>query len=517
VDRQTARKGSVFLVELISVRPELPGGPYVIAGLRNAGLAAAQRLVAIAGAGAVAVWDARSSDVIRAAACSLEREGVRVVLGGDGLRLLEGPRSPNCIVKSPGIPPTVPLLTQARRQGVAVIDELELGWRVDARPVVAVTGTNGKSTVASLAVAMLCAAGARPALAGNVYAGPAYTALAHEDGDIVVAEVSSFQLEGCPAFLPEVAVLTNLTHEHLDRHQTMQRYGAVKRRMFVRGDACTPLAVVSVDDSFGARLAKEVRKRGGTVLGFGEIEGADYRLVDCRWTTRAGWLSAETPRGRVELRTRLPGRHNALNALAGLALADALDVPPSRAEAAIGSAPGVPGRFEVIDGDQPFDVIVDYAHNPDGLRRTLEAGRALLAGRGAHARLRVVCSAPRIRNEHQRRMMGQIAASLADRLVLTNERWPQTDAAMDLPTGLEEAAREGPSGRCEVVLDRADAIEHALRAASCGDVVMILGRGEMAGELLDRGGRRCAFDDREAARHALARIGQAPPRAQDPD
>ncbi len=194
--------------------------------------------------------------------------------------------------------------------------------------MVAVTGTNGKSTVASLAVALLRANGARPALAGNVHPGPAFSALTPGDGDIVVCEVSSFQLEECPAFLPEVAVLTNLTHEHLDRHLTMHHYGAAKRRMFVRGRACTSVGVVHVDGSFGARLAQDVRDRGGTVLCFGESEKADYRLAGCRWTAREGWLLAETPRGRVELRTRLPGPHNALNAVAALALADALDVPP---------------------------------------------------------------------------------------------------------------------------------------------------------------------------------------------
>jgi UDP-N-acetylmuramoylalanine-D-glutamate ligase len=500
-------------VDLISARDDLPPGPYLVAGLGKAGLAAARRLVALAGVDAVAAWDGDASDAVRAAAGELERDGVRVVLGGDGLGLLAGGAPPNCVVKSPGIPPTVPLLGRARRNGIVVIDELELGWHVDCRPLVAVTGTNGKSTVASLAVALLRAAGSRPALAGNVHPGPALTALAPEDADVIVCEVSSFQLEGCPAFLPEVAVLTNLSHEHLDRHRTMRRYGAVKRRMFVRGRASVPIAVVNVDDGFGSELADAVRDRGGTALSFGESDGADYRLAGCGWSAREGWLSAETPGACVELTTRLPGRHNALNTLAALALADALAVPRSRSSAVLGSASGVPGRFEVIGGDQPFDVIVDYAHNPDGLRRTLEAARGLLVGRAAGGRLRVVCSAPPTRTEHQRRMMGRIAASLADHLVLTTERWPRMDAAMELPTGFRDAVSEAPRGRSEVVLDRGEAIEHALRGASRGDVVLILGRGNLSGELLDRDGRPSPFDDRDEARRALGRISPALQRA----
>ena len=493
-------------MQLISARPGPPPGPYLVAGLGRAGRAATRRLISLAGPGAVSAWDASGREAVRAAARELERDGVRTVIGGDGLRLLEEPRAPRCVVKSPGIAPSVPLLAEARRRRIVVIDELELGWRLDRRPVVAVTGTNGKSTVAALAVALLNAAGSHPVLAGNVHPGPAFTELSGDEGDVVVCEASSYQLEGCPTFLPELALFTNLTHEHLDRHETMDLYGAAKRRMFVRGGTCAPVAVVNVDDRFGAGLADEVQTRGGTVLRYGEAAEAEYRLVDCSSTVCDGWVCADTPRGRVELSTRLPGRHNALNALAALALADALRVPAKRAAAAIGSTAAVPGRFQVIDGDQPFDVVVDYAHNPDGLRRTLDAARALTGARGSGSCLRVVCSAPRIRNEHQRRLMGRIAASRADHLILTTERWPETDASIELPAGFDEGARERPIGLCEVVLDRSDAIERALRAARPGDLVMILGRGSLSGALLDRSGQPRPFDDRETARRLLARI-----------
>lgn len=498
-------------MERITARPDLPPAPYLVAGLGRAGRAATRRLVALAGPDVVAAWDASRRDAVHETAAELQRDGVRTVLGGDGLRLLEGPRSPRCIIKSPGIAPSVPLLMEARRRRIVVIDELELGWRLDRRPVVAVTGTNGKSTVASLAVALLRAADAHPVLAGNVYPGPAFSELSDDSGEVVVCEASSFQLEGCPAFLPEIALFTNLTHEHLDRHATMRRYAAAKRRMFVRGRACAAVAVVSADDRMGASLGEEVRRRGGTTLSYGEAAGADYRLLDCNWTLAHAWLCADTPRGRVEQTTQLPGRHNALNALAALALADALQMSPTRTAAAIGSTPRVPGRFEVIEGDQPFDVVVDYAHNPDGLRRLLEAGRELVGARGSSARLRVVCSAPRIRNEHQRRMMGQIAASLADHLILTTERWPETDAAVELPAEFEQAALKRPIGHCEVILDRSDAIGRALRAARPGDLVTILGRGNLSGVLLDRAGRPRPFDDRETARRLLARISPTRP------
>jgi len=500
-------------VELNAPRPDPPKGPYLVAGLGRAGRAAARRLLTLAGPDAVSAWDASMRRSVQATAEELRREGVRVVLGGDGVSLLEE-RRPRCLVKSPGIAPSVSLVREACQRRIVVIDELELGWRLDPRPMIAVTGTNGKSTVASLAMALLRAAGAHPVLAGNVHPGPAFTELAEDDGDVVICEASSFQLEGCPAFLPEIALFTNLTHEHLDRHMTMRRYGAAKRRMFVRGRACVATAIVNVDDRFGARLAEEIRRAGGTALRYGQGADTDYRLLDCGWTLENAWLTADTPRGRVELTTRLPGRHNAFNALAALALADALAMHPARAADAIGGTPPVPGRFQVMEGDHPFDVVIDFAHNPDGLRCILEAGRALVdASRG---RLRVVCSAPRIRNEEQRRMMGRIAASLADHLILTTERWPETDASPELPAEFQKAALRRPIGCCEVVLDRSDAIERGLRAARPGDLVMILGRGNLSGALLDRAGQPRPFDDRETARRLLA-VLQRPGRQKRPD
>jgi len=489
-----------------AARPDPPPGPYVVAGLGRAGLAAVRRLVEQVGARAIAAWDGPASDSARAAARSLEEEGVRVAFGGDGLELLDPLPAPRCVVKSPGIPPDVPLLKAARMRGLAVIDELEFGWRLERRPVIAVTGTNGKSTVATLAAAVLRAAGARAALAGNIERGPALSGLRPSDADVVVCEVSSFQLEACPAFLPEVAVLTNLSGDHLNRHGTMRRYGSVKRSMFVRGSACVPLAVVGVGDRFGAALADDVESRGGAVHRYGTGASADYRIEACRSTVQTSWFAAATPTEPLELRTRLPGRHNALNALAAVALADALRIPRARATAAIAAARGVPGRFEAIPGSQPFDVVVDYAHNSDGVRSALETARAVIQER--RGRLRVVCSMPNFRYREQRRAVARTAALLADDLVLTSERWPGSDES-GVPDGLEQGAREAGRDNWNVVLDRRAAIERTLCAARPGDLVAILGRGAQDGELVDGHGRLEPFDDRCVARQALERIGRS--------
>jgi UDP-N-acetylmuramoyl-L-alanyl-D-glutamate--2,6-diaminopimelate ligase len=393
----------------------------------------------------------------------------------------------------------LPLIAAATERGLTVIDELELGWRLCPAPLVAVTGTNGKSTVCALVQAALRAADVEAPLAGNTLFGSPLSEVAG-DGGIVVCEVSSYQLEGCPDFLPEVAVFTNLTLEHLERHGTIAQCGACKARMFVREGRSAPLAAVNVGDDFGRSLAAEVKAHGGRVIGFGEADDADYRLRSTTSTLDSGVAEIETPHGPLRLRTRLPGSYNGANVAAALAACDALGLDPDRSAAAIESMPGVPGRFEAIDAGQPFDVIVDFAHTPDGIARFIGTVRAILAKRGS-GRLRVVLGALSVLSPAQHRGMGREAGK-ADRLILTTDRrGPRQppDVPGDLIEGADRAAAE-----LEVIPDRRQALSTALGEADPGDLVAILGRGERGGPLFDPSGAAHPFDDREVARELLA-------------
>lgn len=247
--------------------PSLPRGPYLVIGLGRAGSAAAEALIALAAAQPVIAWDSAEDGPVRQVARRLRRHGVEVWLGGDGIAALEAAGVEATVVKSPGIYFDIPILQLARSRGLQVLDELELGWRLSERPIVGVTGTNGKSTTAKLIASVLEAAGHRAQLAGNTEFGPPLSGATA--GDWVVCEASSFQLEASQSFLPDVAVFTNLTLEHLARHSSMERYGAVKRGMFVRGDRSVETAIVNVDDSFGKRLVGELAKAGGVVLSYG--------------------------------------------------------------------------------------------------------------------------------------------------------------------------------------------------------------------------------------------------------
>jgi UDP-N-acetylmuramoylalanine--D-glutamate ligase len=243
-----------------------------------------------------------------AAAAALEGSGVGVVradrnLGNDGdTGLLDGV---GLLVKSPGVPGEAPLVGEARRRGVPVWSEVELGWRLlRPRPFVGVTGTKGKTTTSELLGAMFRAAGRPVAVGGNV--GRPLTSLDPPEDAWVVCELSSFQLEDVHELELEVAVLLNLESDHLDRHGTFERYRAAKLRIF-------------------ERARHKVVPRG---LG---LEGIEFSAEDD--------LPAEP---------RLPGRHNRANAAAATAAARAAGLDAAAIAAALAGFEGVPHRLELV-------------------------------------------------------------------------------------------------------------------------------------------------------------------------
>jgi UDP-N-acetylmuramoyl-L-alanyl-D-glutamate--2,6-diaminopimelate ligase len=442
----------------------------------------------------VRVWDAAADSVQLERAAELRGLGVEVRLGGDGLDVLGEART---VVKSPGVPPEAPLVAEARRRGLRLVDELEIGWLLVPVPTVAVTGTNGKSTTAALMVEVLAAHGLAPALAGNTDFGPSLSDLAGERPTSIVAEVSSYQTEFASELAVDAAVFTNLTPDHLNRHRTMEAYGAAKRKLFVRGDWCVPFASVNWDDELGRRLAGEVRERGGKVLTYGSGAGADYRIVESSWGRCEAEAVVETPDGVARLESRMPGRHNAENATAVLALGDGFGLPRETTLAAIAAVEPVPGRYEAIEVDRPFDVVVDFAHSPDSVTRNLETARETARARGGRV-LTVLCllgrTAPLIGPE-----VGAAARRLSDHLVLCGSSYRGEPRLVAL-AALLAGARAQAGGRLETVVDRRAAIAKVLEAAEAGDVVMIVGRGPVIREATDWRGGFVELDDREVVR-----------------
>ena len=479
----TSPEAVADLLRIDARRPALPPEPFLIVGLGRAGISAGRALVGRRGADAVRAWDAAADAAQQARAAELRRLGVQVRLGGDGLELLEGAAT---LVKSPGVGPEIPLVQAALARGLEVIDEFEIGWRLIEAPIVGITGTKGKSTVSSLCMAIFAAHGLGPALCGNTDFGSAIGELVDAQPSSLVAEISSYQLEFSQKLVVDGAILTNLSPDHLNRHLTMADYAAAKRKLFVRGDTAVPLAVLNVDDQFGAGLVDEVSDRGGRVLRYGRDKSADYRIVTCRWDLRGAEIELETPAGRVELETRLPGPHNALNTTAALALADGLGLPREQTLAALAAASPVRGRFEVADIDAPFDVIIDLGVSPAGVAAGLEAARPIATARGGRL-IAVLSSVGRSAVESGPRT-GGLARGLTDHLILAGSSY-RGESRVPPIAALARGARAASGGELEIVIDRREAIARAIRLARPGDVVMLIGRGHIEREATDvRGG-----------------------------
>ncbi len=371
--------------------------------------------------------------------------------------------------------------------------------------VVGVTGTNGKTTVAFLVRELLEAAGVQTGLLGTVkqVVGRAEEPVQRTTpeaidlqatfarmlaaGDRACAmEVSSHALELGRARGIRFAAkaFTNLTQDHLDFHGTMDAYYAAKRLLF---DEPGP-AVICVDDPYGRRLADEL---GGDALTYG-IEGGDVSARDVYFDVAGADFAAQTPDGPVAVRTRLPGLFNVQNALAALAIARTLGVEVGVAAGALSEARRVPGRFEPIEEGQDFGVLVDYAHTPDSLENVLRAARELTKGR-----LVVVFGAGGDRDRGKRPLMGEVAARLSDRAIVTSDNPRSED-----PEAIVEEVLAGTGSGAEREVDRRRAIERALAEAGAGDVIVIAGKGHEQGQEL-AGGRKEPFDDVTVARGAL--------------
>jgi UDP-N-acetylmuramoylalanine-D-glutamate ligase len=462
-------------------RPAVPPGPYLVLGLRRAGTAAVAALCRLPGGGAeVVAWDHNRAGVVKRVRRSLEAAGVQVRLGPQS-GMLDFDPPPRTLIKSPGIGFDNPLIELAQRSGIAVLDELELGWRLNGSRMLGVTGTNGKTTVATLARAVLAASGLSVGLAGNTTLGPPMSAAA-PGLDWIVCEVSSFQLEGCPALMPEVAVFTNLSPDHLSRHRTMRHYGQIKRRLFVRGESAVRLAVIDVADDFGRVLADEVEALGGRVVRIGFDRGADYEIRAARWDLRSAVVELRTPSGALVLQTRLPGLHNARNVAAVAALGDLFGVDRALLAQTIASQAGPPGRLEYLEYGQGHGLLLDCAVSPAAVEQVLLAVRAAMTQGG---RIHVVLGVLGSPHWAQARAMGGTARALSDRLIVTAGTM-RADPPLHAVEGLASGAAEAAGATMEVVPLRRDAIGMALETAGPNDVVAVLGRGDVSEPISDR-------------------------------
>ncbi len=360
--------------------------------------------------------------------------------------------------------------------------------------VVGVTGTNGKTTTTHLLAAVLEAAGLPTGIIGTL-SGMHTTPEAPE----LQARLAAFVAEGRRAVAMEVsshalalqrvdgtqfaaAVFTNLGRDHLDLHGTEQQYFAAKARLFRREFA--GLGVVNLDDMYGQLLADACDL---------PVEG--FRLADAEGLVVTPTSHRYTWRGHP-IEVPLGGRFNALNSLAAATTAGALGIDGATVARGLRRAPAVPGRFEPIDAGQPFSVIVDYAHTPDGLRVALGAAREAVGS----GRVIAVFGCGGDRDERKRPAMGAVAAESADLVVVTSDN-PRTEEPGAIIESIVRGIEARYLGRVMVEPDRRTAIARALRHARPGDVVVIAGKGHETTQTV--GTAVLPFDDRAVARALL--------------
>jgi UDP-N-acetylmuramoyl-L-alanyl-D-glutamate--2,6-diaminopimelate ligase len=371
------------------------------------------------------------------------------------------------------------------------------GHPSESLTVIGITGTNGKTTTTQLLRSVFQPTGQATEVIGTLSGlpgdppttpdAPSLQARLAEHRDagvrVVAMEVSShgLALRRVDGTRFAATAFTNLSQDHLDLHGTIENYFAAKARLF--DPVFTDLAVVNLDDPRG-RLLRDAATITTVGYSLDDVDDLELRVDGSRFRWRG-----------AELRLPIAGRFNVANALCAATLALELGVDLDHVVAGLAEAPTVAGRFEPVVAGQDFDVVVDYAHTPDGLQHVLAAARELVAPGAA---VRVVFGAGGDRDPGKRPRMGEVAARLADQVVVTSDN-PRSES----PGAIIEAVLEGIADRRAVVVepDRRAAIGVALHAARPGDIVVIAGKGHETTQTT--GDSVVPFDDREVVKALL--------------
>ncbi|NLK08842.1 MAG: UDP-N-acetylmuramoyl-L-alanyl-D-glutamate--2,6-diaminopimelate ligase [Firmicutes bacterium] len=387
--------------------------------------------------------------------------------------------------------------------------------------LIGVTGTNGKTTTTYLIKSILDTAGHQVGLLGGIKnqigeqvleakrttpesldLQKLFSDMVQAGCDYAVMEVSSHAIalkrvhESKFAF----AVFTNLSQDHLDFHGNLENYFRTKFGFFERladiNEVGAGTAIVNLDDDYGKKIARQTKKLAIDTATFGTDPEAGYRAQDIKLTPQAVNYRLKCPQGDFPVRLPLTGYFNVYNSLAALATAVEAGVPIQTALQGLAKARAVPGRLEAVDLGQDFAVLVDYAHTPDGLANVLETVEQLTDKRSI-----LVFGCGGDRDKGKRPLMGEVAGRLADVVIVTSDNPRSEDPraiCLAIAAGVEQSINQKPF---EVIVDRKEAINRAIKLAASGDIVVIAGKGHETEQIFKD--QVIHFDDREVAADAL--------------
>jgi UDP-N-acetylmuramoyl-L-alanyl-D-glutamate--2,6-diaminopimelate ligase len=419
------------------------------------------------------------------------------------------------------------------RAAVAILSAAFFDFPSRKLQVVGVTGTDGKTTTSTLIHAIFKAAGRNAGLISTIQAeigGRSYNTGFHvttpeafdvqgylhdmvqAGTDVAVLETTSHALDQgrtlCVDY--DVAVVTNVTHEHLDWHGNWENYMAAKAKLFqalnnsYRKQNTPKVSVLNADDQSYAWL-KKIPADMQWVYGLDRRQQPDITADRIEYTSDGTRFIAQTPVADIPISMHLPGKHNVYNAMAAMAATLALGVSKEAVQRGIESVQQIRGRMEWVQEARNggFDVVVDFAHTPNGLEKTLELARDLVAPR--MGRVIVVFGSAGLRDKEKRDLMGHVAGRMADLTVVTAED-PRTerveDISAEIAAGLEAEGRKEGVDFWQVP-DRAEAIAFAIQKAQPGDIVLTCGKAHESS--MCYGTEETPWDEFAAVREAIER------------
>lgn len=391
------------------------------------------------------------------------------------------------------------------------------GFPARGMKVIGVTGTNGKTSTCFLIHRMLDEAGYKTGLMTTVAWGVGGD-MTHEAQHMtnvpvpmLMKRLKSMKTQGVEWLVLEttshalaqnrtwgvpysIAVLTNITQDHLDYHKTFERYVAAKQRLFKlaqKNKKGLRMGIANADDRNGASFAAETEN---SIL-YG-IETGEVRAMDIKMDANGIRYDAKASDETYHISSHLPGSFNVYNTLAAVCVGRAVGLSKQQIEQGVAALEGVAGRVQPIAAGQSFSVIVDYAHTPDALQNVLEALRGTTTGK-----LAIVFGATGDRDKTKRPLMGEVVSKLADKIYLTDDETYSED-----PDAIRQAVyagimAAGGEAKTVVVPDRFEAIRQAFLSAKAGDTVLLAGIGHQDHRVM--GGKKLPWDEREVAREIL--------------
>lgn len=399
----------------------------------------------------------------------------------------------------------------------AVLHHAVRGFPLKGMKAIGVTGTDGKSTTCLMIAQMLRENGFKVGLITTVHVDygegeePSPTSqttpgvgmllamfkrMKQNGVEWVVIETSSHALDqgrvwGVPY---EIAVMTNVTHEHLDYHGTFDKYRDAKRRLFRQANlnkAGKRIGIINADDPSAGLFKGDIKH----AVTYG-IDAGDLRATDIKLTSGGSRYKAEYQGRELRIECHIPGRFNVYNSLAAAAVGGAVGLTKDQIEKGIASLRLVPGRMERVQAGQDFEIIVDYAVTAEALRNVLTAIRGTTKGK-----IHLVFGATGDRDKAKRPEMGKAAAELADEIYLTDDETYTEDPELIRNAVLEGIRHADGMPKTRVLPDRREAISEAVKAAKKGDTVLMTGIGHQ--KYRNMGGVKEPWDEREVVLDTL--------------